>query len=201
MQREVSDEQRDVLFAVAQRRRHHREDVEPVEEIRAEPTGPHRLGEVAVRGGDDAHVEFDRARAAHALDFSLLEDAQQLDLQVQRQVADLVEEDGAPVGELEPPDLARHGARERAFLVPKQLAFHQARGNRSTVHRHERPLPAPAEAMDAPRDQLFARAGLPQDQHGGVGRRDLLDLAEYGRERGALTHQVCESLLRLDLLV
>ena len=92
-----------------------------------------------------------------------MEDAQQLDLQVHREVADLVEEDGAPVGELEPSDLAGDGTGERPPLMAEQLAFDQPGRDRSAVHRHQRAVPAAAEAVDAARDQLLARAGFPQD--------------------------------------
>ena len=55
-----------------------------------------RLLEVAVGGGDDADVDLDRLGAAEALDHPLLEHAQELDLDLQRQVADLVEEQRRP---------------------------------------------------------------------------------------------------------
>ena len=42
---------------------------------------------------------------------ALFEHAQQLDLQVGRQVADLVEEQGRTVGQLEPSDLSRERRR------------------------------------------------------------------------------------------
>ena len=48
---------------------------------------------------------------ADALDLAFLEDAQQLRLQVERQLADLVQEEGAAVGQLEAPDLPRHVRR------------------------------------------------------------------------------------------
>ena len=49
--------------------------------------------------------------AAEPLELALLEDAQELRLQVERELADLVQEERAAVGELEPPDLA--GRRPR----------------------------------------------------------------------------------------
>ena len=85
--------------------------------------------------------------------------------------------------------------------MPEQLAFDEPRRDRPAVHRDERPVPPAAQAVDAARNQLLAGARFTHDQHGGVGRRDLLDLVEHGREGGALAHQILESLLRLDLLV
>src|SRR5205809_2315644 len=154
-----------------------------------------------MRRSDDAGVDLDGSRTAYALDFSLLQHPQQLDLQVHRQVADLVEEDGAAVGELKSSDLALYGAGERALLVPEQLAFHQAGGDRPAVHRHEGPFPAAAEAVDAARNQLLAGARFPEDEDARVGRRDLLDLAEHRRERGTPADEVLEPLLCLDLFM
>ena len=85
--------------------------------------------------------------------------------------------------------------------MPEQLAFHQAWGDRPTVHRHERPFPAAAKAVDAARNQLLARARFPEDEDARVGRRDLLHLAEHGRERGTSADEVFEPLLCLDLFM
>ena len=74
---------------------------------------------------DDAHVDLDRLVAAHALELALLQHAQELDLHLQRQVADLVEEQRAAVGELEAALPPRHGAGERALLVAEQLALEE----------------------------------------------------------------------------
>ena len=76
-------------------------DVEPVVEVLAELAVGDQLLEVAVRRRDHAHVDANGLAAADALELALLQHAQQLDLHVQRHVADLVEEQRAAVGELE----------------------------------------------------------------------------------------------------
>ena len=50
-----------------------------------------------------------------------------------RQVADLVEEEGAAVGELEAAGTGADGAGERPLLVPEQLALEQGGGDRGAV--------------------------------------------------------------------
>jgi hypothetical protein len=55
--------------------------------------------------------------------------------------------------------------------------------------------------VDGAGDQLLAGAGLPGDEHGGVGRRDLLHLAEHGEERGAVADHLHEVVLAADLLL
>ena len=77
--------------------------------------------------GDDPRVDADRPRAAEALDLALLEHAQQLDLDLDRQVADLVEEQRRVIGELEAPDLPRQRAGEGPLLAAEQLALDQRR--------------------------------------------------------------------------
>ena len=56
---------------------------------------------VAVGGGDHAHVDAARRRAADAQHLALLQHAQQLGLEVGADLADLVEEQRAAVGALE----------------------------------------------------------------------------------------------------
>ena len=59
----------------------------------------------------------DRLGAAQTLELALLQDAQQLDLRRQVQLADLVEEQRAAVGELEPPFLGGVRAGERPLKL------------------------------------------------------------------------------------
>ena len=94
---EVAREVGDVLLPLAQRRQRHRDHVEPVIEVLAELTLLHGRVQLAVRRGDDAHVDGDRLRPAHALEGALLEEPQQLRLQLVRDVADLVEQHGPAV--------------------------------------------------------------------------------------------------------
>src|SRR3546814_4259111 len=61
---EVSCEQGDVLTPFAQCRQRDRHNVEPVEQILAEPSVGDSAGEVAIGGGDDADIGADRPSAA-----------------------------------------------------------------------------------------------------------------------------------------
>ena len=88
-----------------------RDDVEPVVEVLAEVARRDLLLEVAVGRGDQAHVDLDRLDAADALELALLERAQQLHLHLDRDLADLVEEQRAAVGQLEAAGLARRPRR------------------------------------------------------------------------------------------
>ena len=75
---------------------------EAVVEVLAERLRLDHRRQVAVRRGDDPHVDADRPLAADAHDLAVLHDAQQADLRGERELADLVEEQRAAVGLLEP---------------------------------------------------------------------------------------------------
>ena len=100
--------------------------VQAEEQILAELSGGNRVLQVAVGRRDQAHVDVLGARRAHALDLAGLEHAQQLGLLANRHVADLVEEDGAVVGQLEAPDAIHAGVGKGALHVSEELAFEGA---------------------------------------------------------------------------
>src|SRR5689334_6334777 len=95
------------------------DDVEPVEEILAEPAFTNVGVEIPIRRSDDAYVDPDRLDAADPLELLLLQCAQELHLHARRDLPDLVEEQRPAVSELEPPGFARHSARERAAFIPE----------------------------------------------------------------------------------
>ncbi len=77
---EIADEQRHVFAAFAQRRNLNRKNVEAIVEIAAKFAVGDEAREVAIGGGDDADVDGLRAIAAEALEFLLLQNAQQFRL-------------------------------------------------------------------------------------------------------------------------
>jgi hypothetical protein len=112
----------DVAGPLPQRRQMDGGDVQAEEEILPELSGGDRRIEVDIGGGEDAHVDRNRVARAEADDLSLLQDAEQLDLERSRQVADLVEEEGAAVGRLEPADLVLEAPVKAPFSYPKSSA-------------------------------------------------------------------------------
>src|SRR5437016_2825891 len=162
---EIAHQGRNILGPLAERRDMDREHVEPVVEVVPEALLFHHPQEVAVRCGDEAHVDLDGLRTADPLELLLLQDAQQLRLKLERDLAHLVEEQGAPVGHLEAADLLSDGAGEGAPLVPEELALEQTRRNGGAVELHERAVAAVASVVDGPREQLLARARLAEKQY------------------------------------
>src|SRR5205807_8690091 len=94
--------------------------------------GAEGLAQVELRGGDDPHVGSVRGALSDPLERLLLQDAQKLRLEVQRNVADLVEEERAACRQLEAADAVAHGAGERAAHVTEELRLEQFAGQRST---------------------------------------------------------------------
>ena len=146
-----------------------RHDVQAVEQILAELALADRLAQVAMGGGDDAHIGLDGHPAAHGGELALLQHAQQPGLGIQRHVADLVQEQRAAGGLLEAADPAGHRPGEGALLVAEQLALDQLARDRRHVHGDEGPAPALAVVVQGPGHQLLAGAGFAEDHHGQVG--------------------------------
>src|SRR5690606_21129580 len=172
---EVPDQQRDVLAALAQRRGVQGDHGQPVVEVLAEARPGDLLLQVAMGGGDDAHVHALFALAADARDDAFLQCAQQFRLQRQRQLADFVEEQRAAVGLGEIAVARGHRTGKGAAFGAEKLGFGQAFGNRPAVHRDEGPVGTARQPMQGARDQLLAGAGFALDQHAGFGRGQLAD--------------------------
>ena len=138
LREEVMREQRRVAVARGEARDADDDLGEAVEQILAETTGGDHLVEVLVRRADDADVDGDRLAPADPLDDALLEEAQQLDLEGEGDVADLVEEQRPALGEL---DLALgrlDRAGVRALLIAEQLGLEEVLGDCRAVDRDER---------------------------------------------------------------
>src|SRR5208282_4930163 len=98
------------------------------------------LREVAVGRRDDTRVDrlfLGRADRAHRL---LLQRAEEARLHLLRELADLVEEDRAPLRLAEEPLAVAVGAGERSPHVSEELALEQVRRDRRAVDAKEGPL-------------------------------------------------------------
>src|SRR5204862_6502359 len=94
----------------------------------------------------------------------------------ERQFADLVEEQGAALGEFDAAKLAGVGAGEGSLLVAKEFVLQERFGNGRAIDSHERALRPGGELMDGAGEKLLAGSTLAEDQHRGVGRRHPLNL-------------------------
>ncbi len=184
---EVFGDADDVLAALAQRRQRDRDHVETIVEIEAEAPLAQRFGEIDMGGGDETEVDMVRPVAADRLYLLVLQHAQQLGLQIERHVADLVEEEGAFVRLLELAFLAAEGAGEAAFLVTEELRFQQLLGNGGAVDADERFSAALAFAVNHAGEHFLAGAGLTEEHDRRIAVLDLIDFAHRRQQRAAGT--------------
>ncbi len=158
-----------VLGPLAQGRQTQGHHIQAVEQILAEQALADQPAEIAVGRSDDPDIGLDRRAAADGHILALLEDAQKTGLGLERHIADLVEEQCAAFGLLEPAGSLAVGAREGALFVAEQLAFDQLARDRRHVDRHERAVAAAAEIMKRAGDKLLAGAGLAVDHDRQIG--------------------------------
>jgi hypothetical protein len=123
---------------------------------------------------------------------------QQLGLQGQRQLCDLVEDQGPALGEAEQPLAGLMGPGEGALDVPEQLALQQIRRDRPAVDGDEA-SGAAAAGVDGARGQLLAGAGFPLDEDRGRPGCHALDDGADLVHGGAVAHQPAQGLVLLDL--
>src|SRR3989304_5433282 len=161
---EVVDQQRKIRASLAQRWNENRDYIKPVIETLPQLSRFNERLQRSVAGGQDSDVDLDRTAGAHLLVFSLLKHAQELRLQVQGKVADLVEEERPPVGQLKTPLARSYGAGDRAFFMAEQFRFEQRFRQRRAVDLDQRTARSWAGKVDGLGNQLFSRARFAADQ-------------------------------------
>src|SRR4029077_3203553 len=116
-------------------------------------------------GADQAHIGVNRGSAAQTLKLSFLHDAKKLGLQLQREVADLVQEQRTSVSSPEPPNTAGDRPGVCTTLVPEQLAFKQTCRNGGAIYYHKGAIRSLAAVVNGLCNQFLASSCLPVDQH------------------------------------
>src|SRR4029077_14780546 len=127
-----------------------------VVEIAPEGAALDHAPELAIRGGDEAHVDALRGVAAERTDLAVLHHAQELRLERQRQVLDLVEEERPTIGESERAGSRVERSGERPARMPEDLALGERFGYRGAVEGNERCARPRTEGVHGARDDLLA---------------------------------------------
>src|SRR5690554_6030577 len=115
-----------------------REDIETVIKVFAEATFLHHLKHFAVRCRDQADINLDRLFRTDRVHFAFLQCAEELYLNVERQLADLIKEKRAATCFLELARMFFRSAGEGTLLMAEQNAFDEIFRNGTAVHGHER---------------------------------------------------------------
>ena len=191
---------RDVLDPLAQGRHVDGKDVETVVQVLPECVGGDPLFQIAVGRRDDPDVDAHGLRASEPLDLAFLEHAQQLDLHVEGQVADLVEKDRRVIGQFEPADLPRQRAGKGALLPAEQLALDERARNRRAVDAHHDATAPRTLLVNLGRDEFLSGTRFAEQQHRRIGRGHLSRLFEDALDGGASSNDDtgAEALLHLS---
>ena len=133
---------------------------------------------------------------AHAIEAPLLQHAQQIGLQLRRDVADFVEKKRTAAGHLELALGARAGSREGALFVTEELALEQCFRQRRATEGDERLAGAIPRIVNGARHQFLARSAGAVNQHGAAQAGDL------ARQRQDVLHAgvLCDDVVELVLL-
>ena len=183
---------RDVRRALTQGRRPKLHYTQSKIEVLAKLAVAYHLLQVFVSGRDDSHVRRQRLVATDPLERALAEKPQHLDLRRLVDFANLVEEQRAALGLLEPPDTTLMRASERPFLMAEQLALKQCRRQRSAVYSDHRTPRARAKLVDRLGQKLLACAALALDQDSRPRWRHLSDGIHHLLHRLRLANDVLE---------
>jgi len=107
--------------------------------------------------------------------------------------ADLVEEEGAAVGDLEEALLGADGRGEGSFDVTEEGGFQKFRRHSTGIDGDERAITARRVGVECLGDKLLAGAALALDEDGGAAGGDLADEIEEA-EHGSLLPTICSKL-------
>ena len=180
---EVLDEEGNVCRTFAQRWHLDREHIQAIEEIGPEGTLGDRRLEVSIRRGNHADVNADGAAAANSLELAFLQDAKKRDLCLRWQLADFVEKDCAPIGQLEFPLSTLKSTSKCPSFMTEQFRGDERRGDRGAIHRHKRACRARRTLVNRASDELLARSRFTGDEHGGICGCDPGDLLHHRFDR------------------
>ena len=146
-----------------------RQDVQTVIQVLPELPFLHHLPEVLVGGRDHPDIHRNHLFAAQAEHLALLQSPQKPQLDVHGNLPDLIQKQGALVGQFEHALFpAASGAGEGPLLVAEELALQDIGRHCRAVDGHKRHAAPVALVVKALGEQLLARARLPGDQDGGV---------------------------------
>src|SRR3989304_9641867 len=116
-------------------------NVQPIEKVFPKRASLDLILQVFIGGSDDPDIDLDGLPAPNPPHLPFLQGAQYLGLQVDVQLADLVQEQRALIGRLEEADTTKGSPGERTLLVAEQFALDEGLRNRGATDRHEWSLP------------------------------------------------------------
>src|SRR5438105_5031299 len=163
---EMFGEQRNILAALAKRRKLERDNVQAMVKVLAKTGVTHQTEQIDIGGGDDAYIHLDRFRPTQAHEFSFLDYPQQLGLCFQANSGYFVEENRALIGYLEKAFLGSDRARECTFHMAEELRFEKVDRYGAAIDSHEGLLGARRSGVDGLGNEFLPCAALADNQNG-----------------------------------
>src|SRR5262245_50731638 len=105
------------------------------------------------------------------------------------------------MGQLEPPDFLRYGARKSAPFVAEQLAFQKPGRYCRAVELHERTFMSRAKFVNGSGNELFPCTGFAANEHRGTSWSDCLNLFEDAAECVASPNDLAKVVLCTSLFL
>ena len=133
---------------------------------------------------------------ADALELAGLEYAEEFGLLARGDVGDLVEEEGAAVGELEAAYAVGAGVGKCALDVAEELGLEGSLGESAGIDGDERAMGAEGEAVESLGDDFLAGPVLAGDEDVGVRRADACDEVQHGAHGRGRRDKVRGAVLR-----
>ena len=174
MFQERGHEQGHVFGVLAQGRNRNGHDLQTIPKVFAELPRRDDLLKLLVCRRDDADVDADEFCAANHAEGAVFQHAQKVALSLGGEIADLVQEKRAAIGQLKAPRLVRDRAREGAFDVAEQFGFEQLLVKGGAIDGDEGLAGARALDVDGAGDNFLARAAFAFDQDGDIAAGQLV---------------------------
>src|ERR1700728_296391 len=128
---------RNVFTALSQWRQLHRKYIQAKVEVTAKIAVSHHLRQVSMGCSNKSNIHLVSLTATKAFEFLLLQYAQQFRLQLGWNIADLIQEESAFIGQLEATRLLRYGSGECTLFVAKKLTLQKIQWDGSAVQLDE----------------------------------------------------------------
>src|SRR6266852_4400823 len=118
----MCDQVWDVFAARAQGWQEDWENVQAIVEVATKCGALYHVGQIAIGRSHEPNVHMVSASAAQPLELLFLQHTEKFALQAQRNIADLIQEECALVGQFETTDLLRDRACKSALFMPEKFA-------------------------------------------------------------------------------
>src|SRR5436309_6066940 len=162
---EIFRQQGNILAAFAQSRHLDLDNRNSEIKIFAEGAFADHLIEIAVRSTNHSHIYRMWKVGSKTLHGPFLQNAQQLGLQWQREIANLVNKNRSAVGLFKSSAPALAGASKGTALMTEQFIVNQRVGKRANREGHKGLVSARAQLMDSASNHALARATLASDEY------------------------------------